>query len=587
MPNNSDSELLNRPYRFYIKRHFGLVMAGTVSLFLTNFMDSLVPMLTGLTIDRIKDGRPVEDIGEMVAWMLGVIVVMSIFRFLWRIYWARFAHTVAEDLRNRLFGRMAELGPTFFRPRKIGQLITLISNDTNSFRMGIGPGNLVLLDGIFLTVLILPHMFWISPTWTWQTLALMPLLPFLVHYILKKLHIEYHSRQERFADFSGSAQEIISGVRVIKSFAQEHNQTAQFNKHSDAFRLSCDRVAWWDSFFGPALEAPVAIGTVILLVLGAPMVMSGEVTLGQFIAFYQYIQRMNWPMSAIGVGLGHIQEGRASFRRIAEVLRFEPDVPDTGDKEISEIVSLEVRNLTFCYPNTSNRALDNISFVLKRGECLGVTGMTGSGKSTLIEVLTRQYAVPSNTVFINGIAIEQIKASSLRKLIGVVPQDAFLFSRKVSENVALGMDEWDLEDVRSAAKGVHIDKEIESWPAAYDALVGERGVNLSGGQKQRMTLARAIVCEYPLVVLDDALSAVDAKTEERILNTLQGALKKTTSIVVSHRLASVRDADLILVLKNGQIEALGKHADLVLTSPTYKILQEMQSEGAASGGVET
>lgn len=581
MPDNSTQALLNRPYRFYIRRHLGLVALGTVSLFMTNAMDSLVPRLTGNTINKIRDNAPLTDVGILIGYMFAVIVVMSVFRFLWRYFWATFHHTVAEDLRDRLFSRMADLGPSFFRPRKIGQLITLISNDTNSFRMGIGPGMLVLLDGIFLTVLNLPQMLWISPKLTLQTLALMPFVPFLVNWILNRLHVEYHSRQERFADFSGSAQEIISGVRVIKSFGQEHNQTQQFNKHSDAFRLSCDRVSWWDSFFGPALEFPVAAGCVILLLLGTPYVIEGQISLGDFIAFYQYIQRMVWPMSAIGIGLGHIQEGRASFKRIKEVLQFAPDVPDTGENEISELISLEVRNLTFAYPGTKHNALEDVSFYLRHGECLGVTGMTGSGKSTLIELLTRQYAVPSGTILLNGISIEKFKIGSLRKLIGVVPQDSFLFSRKVSENVALGLDDWDIDDVRGAARGVHIDQEIENWPGAYDALVGERGVNLSGGQKQRMTLARAIVCEHPLVILDDALSAVDAKTEERILRNLQGELKKTTSIVVSHRLASVRQADLILVLNNGKVEAQGRHEELVRVSPTYKVLQEMQTEAGA------
>ncbi len=552
-------------------------MFGTISLFLTNLFDSLVPNLVGMTIDKIRGESSLSDVGEMIGLMFGVIVFLSIFRFLWRYFWATFHHTVAENLRNRLFAGMADLGPTFYRPRKIGQMISLISNDVNSFRMGIGPGVLVLLDGIFLTALNLPQMIWISPSWTWQTLALMPFVPFLVNFILKRLHVEYHSRQERFADFSGSAQEIISGVRVIKSFAQEHNQTVQFNKHSNQFRLACDRVSWWDSFFGPSLEFPVAIGSVILLMVGAGRVLSGEVTLGQFIAFYQYIQRMIWPMSAIGIGLGHIQEGQAAFKRIREVLQFQPDVPDTGDVDISEIVSLEARSLSFTYPGATHPALQNISFHIKRGQCLGITGMTGSGKTTLIEILTRQYAVPSGTVFVNGVSLEKIKTSSIRKLIGVVPQDAFLFSRKVSENVALGLDDWDLDDVRGATQGVHLDQEIEAWPGAYDALVGERGVNLSGGQKQRLTLARAVICEYPLVILDDALSAVDAKTEQSILSRLQGELKKTTSIVVSHRLASVRDADQILVLTGGKIEAQGRHHELLRSSPTYKILQEMQS----------
>lgn len=580
MPDNSN-ELLERPFRFYVKRHWVLITLGTVWLFLTNLMDSLVPTLTGMTIDKITADKPLSEVGQMVAVIFGVIAFMSVFRFLWRYFWATFHHTVAEDLRDRLFERMAGLGPSFFRPRKIGQLISLISNDVNSFRMGIGPGMLILVDGVFLTMLNLPLMLHISPSWTWQTLALMPFVPFLVRWILSRLHIEYHTRQEKFADFAGSAQEIISGVRVIKSFAQEHNQTQQFNKHSDGFRAACDRVSLWDAFFGPSLELPVALGSVLLLLLGSGHVMNGEVSLGQFIAFYQYIQRMVWPMSAIGIGLGHIQEGRASFKRIKEVLEFQPDVPDTGDVEISEIVSLEVRGLSFTYPGAKQPALDNISFRLKRGECLGVTGMTGSGKSTLMEILSRQYAVPSGTVLINGVSLEKIKTSSLRKLIGVVPQEAFLFSRKVGENVALGLDDWDLDDVRGATQGVHLDQEIESWPGAYDALVGERGVNLSGGQKQRMTLARAVICGYPLVILDDSLSAVDAKTEVSILSRLQGELKNTTSIVVSHRLASVRSADQILVLSRGRMEALGRHEDLMAQSETYRTLQKMQNDGEA------
>lgn len=572
--------MLKRPFRYYIKKYPRLVLLGTLWLFLTNLMDSLVPMLTGMTIDKIRGDRPLSEIGEMIGWIFAVIAGLSIFRYLWRIYWATFHHTVAEDLRNRLFDRMSYLGPSFFRPRKIGQLITLISNDVNSFRMGIGPGLLVLLDGIFLILLILPQMIWISPTWTWQTLVLMPFVPKLVQWVLGQLHGAYHARQARFADMSGSAQEIVSGIRVIKSFAQEHHQTQQFNIHSGAFRSSCNRVAFWDAFFGPALELPVALGSVILLLLGTPMVIAGQVTIGQFFAFYQYIQRMIWPMSAIGIGLGHMQEGRASFRRIQEVLEFEEDVPDSGEVEIAELKSLEVRDLTFHYPGTVQPALDRLSFRINEGECLGIVGATGSGKSTLIEVLTRQYAVPTGTILINGISVEKIKLSSLRRLIGVVPQEAFLFSRKVGENVALGLDTWKLDDVRDATQCVRLDREIETWPGAYDALVGERGVNLSGGQKQRLTLARAIICGYPLVILDDALSAVDAHTEEQILERLQGELKKTTSIVVSHRLSAVRGADKILVLRSGSMEAFGGHPEVLVQSTTYRTLAELQDKAA-------
>ena len=585
MPDSSQSELLRSPFWFYIKKHKVTVALGLTWLFLTNALETMVPWLVGKTIDKVAAEAPLSEVARFVGYIFVVVIFLSAFRFLWRLFWATFHHTSAADLRSRVYARMSFLGPTFFRPRKIGQLITLISNDVNSFRMGLGPGFLVIFDGLFLIALTLPMMIAISWTWTWRSLALMPFVPFLVRYILGKLHVQYHDRQARFADLSGSAQEIVSGIRVIKSFAQERNQTVQFNLHSGAFRDACDRVAWWDAIFGPSLELPVAVGCALLLLLGAPDVMSGAVTLGQFFMFYQYTQRMVWPMSAIGIGMGQIQEARASFARVAEAIQFPEDVPDLGTEEVERLDSLEVRELSFTYPGAAHPALERVSFTLRHGECLGVVGMTGAGKSTLIELLTRQYPVAPGTILINGISIERIRLASLRRLIGVVPQDAFLFSRRVDENVALGLDDWDHDDVQQAVAQVRLEGEIESWPGAYGALVGERGVNLSGGQKQRMTLARALIRQAPLVILDDSLSAVDAKTEEAILRLLRGELKKTTSIVVSHRLASVRAADRILVLRGGRVEALGTHAEVLRVSPTYQTLQEMQGSAPSQSEV--
>lgn len=575
------SDLLEKPFRFYIKMHKRTVALGLFCLFLTNSLETLVPLLVGRVLDAIAAEKSLTDVARIIGAIFVVIVFLSWFRYLWRVFWSRFHHTVAEDLRNRLYAHMTRLGPSFFRPRKIGELITLIANDVNSFRMGIGPGLLVLFDGLFLVGLILPMMASISPTWTLKTLVLMPIVPFIVKWILTRLHVAYHARQERFGDMSGSAQEIISGIRVIKGFAEEDHQTEQFNTHSRAFENACNRVASWDSLFGPALELPVALGSVILLLLGTPEVMAGAVTIGQFFAFYQYILRMIWPMSAIGIGIGNVQEGRAAFRRIREVMSCAPDVPDTGTEEVVAIESLEVRHLSFTYPGASLKALDDVSFVLKRGECLGVVGMTGSGKSTLIELLTRQYPVAPETILLNGISVERIRLSSLRKAIGVVPQEAFLFSRQVCENVALGLDDWSLGQVRDAAAQVRLEQEIESWPEGFQALVGERGVNLSGGQKQRMTLARAMIRQAPLVILDDSLSAVDAKTEALILSHLKTELKQTTSVVVSHRLASLKAADKILVLSGGRVEQIGSHDDLLKSSATYRCLHDMQGEARA------
>ncbi len=581
-PSDRLSDLLEKPYRFYLKRHWRVATLGLTCLFITNALETMIPLLVGRALDKIMQGSDLQRVGGVITQIILIIIFLSMFRYLWRIFWSRFHHTVAEDLRNRVYSHLTQMGPSFFKAHKIGQLTTLISNDVNSFRMGVGPGLLILLDGACIFFLILPVMLSISPTWTWQTLALMPFVPFVVRAILRKLHREYHTRQERFGDMSGSAQEIVSGIRVIKSFAQEDAQTHEFNRHSSGFRKACNRVAGCDALFGPALELPVALGSVLLLLLGANEVISGEITIGQFFAFYQYIQRMIWPMDALGVGMSHVQESRASFRRLREVLLTQPDVIDSGDIDIKSIDSIELRDLSFTYPGAKLRALDRISFTLRKGESLGVIGMTGSGKSTLVDLLLRQYPAPPGSIFINGVPVERIRVSALRKLIAFVPQEAFLFSRKVAENLALGLDTWQLADVKRAAASVQLDQEIESWSEGYDALIGERGVNLSGGQKQRLTLARALIRDSELVILDDSLSAVDAKTEERILKGLSGELGQRTSIIVSHRLASVQHTDFCLVLKEGRVEAIGPLSELLQSSPTFQILSEMQTKSKPS-----
>lgn len=582
MPKNpTEQALLERPYRFYFRKHWKLAVAGLTCLLLTNSFEVSVPWLIGRALDQLANNKGTPAIVGTVEMLLIVIFFLSIFRFFWRIFWGKFHHTVADDLRNRVFDKLTELTPSFFRQRKTGQLMSLISYDVNSFRIGIGPGMLILCDGIFLSALILPMMISISWSWTWKTLALMPFVPFVVHTIISRIHDAYHDRQNRFADLSGAAQETVSGIRVIKSFAQEDQQTGQFNQHSRAFQKASDRVAAWDAIFGPALELPVALGSVVLLLAGSNEVIQGAVTLGAFFAFYQYIQRMIWPMSAMGISISRIQESRASFQRIREVLETVPDIEDTGTVEVDQFESLEVKDLWFRYPGADEWALKGVSFRLTRGQTLGVIGATGSGKTTLVEILSRQYPFEKGHILLNGHPLESIRLSSLRKVMALVPQEAFLFSRKVSENVAFARDIWELNEVKEAASTVSLDQEIESWPKAYDALVGERGVNLSGGQKQRMTLARAIMKTGELVVLDDSLSAIDGRTEKAILSELKSELRKTTAIVVSHRLSSISWADQILVLDEGRTEALGRHTDLLHSSKTYRRLFEIQTEAPA------
>lgn len=575
--------LLRNPFGFYFRKDWKLFAMGLIALLLTNSFDAIPPYLIGMAIDQISNQTGWKSLGQTVGLLLAASACLAVCRYWWRIFWGRFHHGVAEDLRNRIFDKFLDLGPSFYQKRPVGELMSLITNDVNSFRMAIGPGMLILADALFILFIVPPLMMSLSLSWTWKTLILMPIIPPLIARILKLIHENYRTQQNKFGEMSGSAQEIVSGIRVIKSYAQELNQTRLFNVFSRNFELACNDVARVDAFFTPVMEFGVAIGSVILLLIGAPEVMSGAVTVGAFFTFYQYIQRMIWPMTAIGIGFTFVQQGRASFSRILDLLKTENDVPDVGEREVASFEELKVDRLTFSYPGNDRPVLKGVSFDLKAGETLGVVGSIGSGKSTLVDLLCRLYPVPEESIRYNGVPVEQLQKKSLRRLVSLVPQDAFLFSKKIQENIALGRNEWTMDEIRSMSELVNIAGEVDEIPEAYDAYLGERGVNLSGGQKQRLTIARALMANTPIVIFDDSLSAVDAKTERNILQSLRGRYlagkDRVTVILVSHRIASLKWADRILVLNEGQVEAFGSHDALMESSSTYRHLVELQSEG--------
>lgn len=574
--------VLKTPYRSYIRIHWRPFLLGTLALAGTNSLDVLAPLLVGRAIDQIIAQAPFRDVAHTVGIVFAVTAALALFRFLWRFFWGRFHHTVAEDLRNRLFAKFTAMGPAFFTRRTTGDLMSLINNDVNTFRMGIGPGILVLFDSLFLIALVPALMWKISPDWTWRCLILMPVVPFMVRFVMKRYHSAYRAQQERFSQMAGAAQEVVSGIRVIKSYAQEDNQVRLFNCHSLKYLDSCNRVAQVDAAFGPVLEIAAMMGSVILVLISAPQVASGAVSVGLLFAFYQYIQKMVWPMEGIGIAFSQFQMGNAAFVRIRDVLGAPLDTPDDGTVEPKDIQDLEVRGLTFSYPGETRPALFDISFSLKKGQVLGVVGATGSGKSTLAEVLCHLYPVAKNTVFFNQTAIEEIRIQKLRDLIAMVPQETFVFSQPIGENIMFGASAPLMSTVEEAANLVKLDEEVTSWPDGYQTLIGERGVNLSGGQRQRVTMARALIRKAPLVIIDDALSAVDAKTSEGILSNLRRRLRgdsQCAAIVISHRLANVSWADQILVLDHGRMEALGTHQELMRQSPTYRRLNELQSAG--------
>lgn len=588
----STDQLKQRPFLFYMKRNKRAFAFGVTALLFTNFFDVLTPLGLKAGIDAITHKDPgglLRAVGLYVGLMTGVTVC----RYFWRIYFGRFHLTAAEDLRNRIYTKLTELGPSFFQKNPTGQLMSLITNDVNTFRMAIGPGTLILLDAIFLIAMIVPVMITLSWDWTWKTLVLLPFVPFFMRKMEALIHELYRVEQDKLSEVSGHAQEIVSGVRVIKGFAQESNQLAKFNVVSREYEDACNAMAKVDSAFHPVMEFAVACGSVILLFFCTPAVVRDEVTLGTFVAFHEYIKRMIWPMSAIGMGVSMHEQGRASFARIRELLSTETDIPDTGKETLPVFKKLELRNVTFRYPGSPVEALKNINLTIHAGETIGIVGPVGAGKTTLLQLLCRMFPLQQGQILFNGIEIADLERASLASTVSVVPQDAFLFSETIAENVALGLNEFPgLESIERATTMVNIDREIRELPEKYEAYLGERGVNLSGGQKQRLTIARAMIRRSPIVLLDDSLSAVDGTTEKAIVRELKAARiedHSQTVLIVSHRLATLKHADRIVVLQRGEIEAVGTHEELIVLSPTYRTLHHLQNSpvsAAVSGDPE-
>ena len=580
--------LKQHPFLFYILEHKKKVFAGIFFVFLTNILDAaLVPLLLKRGVDQIAGGSDLEQLATTCGLFALTIAGVALFRFIWRNFWGRYHHAVAEDLRRRIFAKYSTMGPSFYQSRPTGELMSLITNDINAFRMAAGPGVLVLFDALSISLIVLPVMYHFSPEWTWKTLILMPVVPLFIGKLEAAYRNLFRKQQDKFSEVSGIAQEVISGVRVIKSYSQEDNRTRIFNVKSDELREASNKVARVDSGFHPIMEFGVATGSMILLLIASDDVMTGAITIGTLVMFHRYIQKMIWPMTALGFGITLLIQGKTSFQRILEVLAADDDIPDTGTLEIDSFDSIQIKNLTFNYPGEEQPALKNINLEIKRGERIGIMGPVGSGKSTLAQVLCRLYPVASESVFYDDNPVENIKKNSLRQLISFVPQESFLFSQSVAENISLGLDSTAaVEDIRNVTKATAVDKEIREMPDSYDSMLGERGVNLSGGQKQRISMARALIRNSQLLIFDDSLSAVDAETEEKITAHLESFIeardehqrRKQTTLIISHRLRTLKKSDRIIVLNDGQIEASGSHAELLQSSPTYQRMCELQGE---------
>jgi ATP-binding cassette subfamily B protein len=493
------------------------------------------------------------------------------------------------DLRKQLFSHLLKLPFHYFSRTRTGDIMSRLTNDIQEIRFMLGIGILITLDTIFYLLSIPFLMLWLSPQLTLATLVPLTLIPIMVFSVAKAIHNRSREVQARLSDLSSRSEESISGIRIIKGFHTEESEKARFDKVGQEFVKDKMRLANIDSIFHPGLNLLVAIGMVILLLYGGRMVIAGSISLGVFMAFQAYMLKLSWPMMAIGWIINLYQRSMASLERCLQILRHPAAEQSTESKQFElKDSTLEVRDLSFTYPDGSEPVLKNISFSLPAGKTLGITGPVGCGKTTFLRLLVRMFAPTQGKIIIGGHNTEDLTLNQLHSLFAMVPQETFLFSESIKENILFALDsknDYDLALQHALQAGLEPD--LKEFPDELHTMLGEKGVNLSGGQKQRISLARALAANRPFLLLDDCTSAVDTETEQAILAGIKNASHPRTSIVVSHRMVSLQNADLIIYLDHGTIAEMGSHQDLLSRNGKYarnwerqRLKAELEKENA-------
>ena len=586
------------PFALRYRRQFIL---GLICVVLSSTFQLLAPWVLRFAIDDLTLGVTRQKLITYAGLILGVACIRAIFQFLMRRIIIGASREIEYDIRNAFFTRLQQMPLGYYQARRTGDLMSRATNDLNAVRMMIGPAVMYSASTILVFAVAIVLMMSIDARLTLIALVPLPMVSISVKYFGSAIHKRFESIQAQLADLSAVVQEALSGVRVVRAYTQERHEIARFSTANDEY-ISRNRVLIrLQGMFYPSMTLFLGFGALLVLWVGSREVIRGRITLGDFVAFNSYLVMLSWPMIAFGWVTNMLQRGMASWKRMLEVMDAVPDISDAHVTERGRTVPLtgaiEIRHLTFVYPGAVHPVLDDVSIRIERGQTVAFVGATGSGKSTLISLLPRLHDSPPDTVFMDGVDVREIPLERLRGAIGFVPQEPFLFSESIAENIAFGVREGTpdpgsrtpdpsfrnrLAEVAAIAR---LDKDIESFPKGYDTAVGERGITLSGGQKQRTALARALMVDPRVLILDDALSAVDTYTEEEILTRLKGVMRQRTSIIVAHRISTVRDADQIFVLDRGRVVERGDHDALVARDGLYASLykrQLLEEELAAS-----